>query len=104
MEKITKVATTVGTLYNQLNLLIEKQNKTVDASRNSLQTDKSGGPPSNELVNFVTTLEKIVNKNSERQSSEVYAWRDVSFFMMGVTSMCLLSSAFLVYNLKQKNT
>ena len=111
-KKITKVATTVGTLYNQINLLIEKQNKsgasngrqTVDASRNSLQTDKTGGPPSNELVNFVTTLEKIVNKNSERQSSEVYAWRDVSFFMMGVTSMCLLSSAFLVYNLKQKNT
>ena len=110
--KITKVATTVGTLYNQINLLIEKQNKsgasngrqTVDASRNSLQTDKTGGPPFNELVNFVTTLEKIVNKNSERQSSEVYAWRDVSFFMMGVTSMCLLSSAFLVYNLKQKNT
>ena len=29
-KKITKVATTVGTLYNQINLLIEKQNKTVD--------------------------------------------------------------------------
>ena len=50
--------------------------------RNSLQTDKTEGLPSNELVNFVTTLEKIVNKNSERQSSEVYAWRDVSFFMI----------------------
>ena len=49
--KITKVATTVGTLYNQINLLIEKQNssgasngrQTVDAGRNSLQTDKTGG-------------------------------------------------------------
>ena len=111
-KKITKVATTVGTLYNKINLLIEKQNssgasngrQTVDAGRNSLQTDKTGSPPSIELQNFVTALEKIVNKNSERQSSEAYAWRDVSFFMMGVTSMCLLSSAFLVYNLKQKNT
>ena len=106
--KITKVATTVGTLYNQLNLLIEKQNargaskgrQTADAGRNSRKTGETRGSAPNELEHFVTKLEKIVNDNSERQSSEAYAWRDVSFFMMGVTSMCLLSSAFLVYKLK----
>ena len=110
--KITKVATTLGTLYNQINLLIEKQNTSVvssgheptEAGQHSLKTGKTSGPGPNKLEHIVTRLEKIINDSKETQNREAYAWRDVSFFMMGVTSMCLLSSAFLVYNLKQKNT
>ena len=77
--KITKVATTVGTLYNHINLLslrkkrkgaISKGRQTADAGRNSRKTGETRG---NVLMNWSIlspVLEKIVNENSERQQQE----------------------------------
>ena len=107
-NKISTVASSIGTLYNQLNIFIEKQ-KEDERQKNNNNLKRSDINKNNDKKNEsnnVNDLNNISNKLGELidsiNSYENSTWRDVSYFMMGVSTMSILSSMFLIYtNRKQ---
>ena len=65
----------------------------------------------NDLNYIVKQLEKIINNNNTNNNNKNYnmngtikqkvfennVWRDVSYFMMGVSTISILSSVFVLY-------
>ena len=104
-NKISTVANTVGALYNQINILAEATKKNPNTTTNN-NNDKM-----NDLNYIVKQLEKIINNNNTNNNNKNYnmngtvkqkvfennVWRDVSYFMMGVSTISILSSVFVLY-------
>jgi ABC-type antimicrobial peptide transport system permease subunit len=108
-NKISKVASSIGTLYNQLNIFIEKQ-KEDERRKNNNNLKKSDNINSgnykkneidnaNDLNNIASKLGEIIDSVNSYKTN---TWRDVSYFMMGVSTISILSSMFVIYtNRKQ---